>query len=198
MDPTEVFHAVKPVFETLRDTSHLEVEVRLGRHNGKFFDTNIGKDTFDIILSALETYDGWEETGEENTEVFSKGDIRMIINEDHDSQEVHRKIKFNKIDLHLKDRPLDARVSFAQEVPIVDFDTDTEMDCVRVRHRKMFVRKNLRIDCTTVQGGDVDPDSEDAMTYQVEMEIVDPKMVSNDNELFNILYKLQDILDTIK
>jgi hypothetical protein len=198
MDAHAVFHAVKPVFESLKDRPYLEVEVRLGRHNGKFFDTNLGKETFDRIVDALKRYDGWEETASEDTEVFIKGDIRMVLNEEQDSQEVHRKVKINKIDLNLKDRPLDARVAFAQEIPAPDFDTDTEMDSVRVRHRDMFLRKNLRIDCTTVQGGEVDPDAEDDTVFQVEMEIVDPTKVNDDNDLFNILYKLQDILDTIK
>lgn len=198
MDAHAVFHAVKPVFESLKDKPYLEVEVRLGRHNGKFFDTNLGKETFDRIVDALKRYDGWEETASEDTEVFIKGDIRMVLNEERDSQEVHRKVKINKIDLNLKDRPLDARVAFAQEIPVLDFDTDTEMDGVRVRHRDMFLRKNLRIDCTTVQGGEVDPDAEDDTMFQVEMEIIDPTKVNGDNDLFNILYKLQDILDTIK
>jgi hypothetical protein len=198
MDAHAIFHAVKPVFESLKDKPHLEVEVRLGRHNGKFFDTNLGKETFDCITDALKRYDGWEETVSENTEVFVKGDIRMVLNEEKKELEVHRKVKFDKIDLTLKDRPLDARVAFAQEIPITDFDTDTEMDGVRVRERNSFVRKNLRIDCTSVQGGEVDPDSEDATMFQVEMEIIDPTKVNDDNDLFNILYKLQDILDTIK
>ena len=198
MDAHAVFHAVKPVFESLKDKPYLEVEIRLGRHNGKFFDTNLGKETFDRIVDALKCYDGWEETGSEDTEVFIKGDIRMVLNEERDSQEVHRKVKMNKIDLNLKDRPLDARVAFAQEIPVPDFDTDTEMDGVRIRHRNMFLRKNLRIDCTTVQGGEVDPDSEDDTMFQVEMEIIDPTKVNDDNDMFNILYKLQDILDTIK
>jgi hypothetical protein len=198
MDAHAVFHAVKPVFESLKGKPYLEVEVRLGRHNGKFFDTNLGKETFDRIVDALKRYDGWEETASEDTEVFIKGDIRMVLNDERDSQEVHRKVKINKIDLNLKDRPLDARVAFAQEIPVLDFDTDTEMDGVRVRHRDMFLRKNLRIDCTTVQGGEVDPDAEDDTMFQVEMEIIDPTKVNGDNDLFNILYKLQDILDTIK
>ena len=198
MDAHAIFHAVKPVFEYHKNTPHLEVEVRLGRHNGKFFDTNLGKQAFDTIVTSLKKYDGWENTAVEDTEVFTKGDIRMILNEEQCSQEVHRKIKVDKIDLRLKDRPLDARVGFAREEPIEDFDTETEMDGVRVRHREMFTRKNLRIDCTAVQGDDVDPDAEEVTRYQVEMEIIDVTKVNSDDDLFNILYKLQDILDTIK
>ena len=198
MDAHAIFHAVKPKFDALKSKPHLEVEVRLGRHNGSFFDTNLGKETFDKVMTAMNAYTEWEDTTVEDTEVFMKGDIRMVLNDEQCSQEVHRKIKVDKLDISLKDRPLDVRVSFAQEIPVVDFDTDTEMDGVRMRHRASFVRKNLRIDCTVVQGGEVDPDAEEDTSYQVEMEIIDVSDVKSDNDLFNILYKLQDILDTIK
>jgi hypothetical protein len=198
MDAYAIFHAVKPRFEVWKDITNLEVEVRLGRHNGSFFDTNLGKETFERVLASLKAYTGWDETGAEDTEVFTKGDIRMILNEEQCSSEVHQKIKLEKIDIRLKDRPLDARVSFAKEDPIQEFDPDTEMDGVRTRHRECFLRKNLRIDCTVVQGGEVDPDAEDDVSYQVEMEIIKVSEVKTDNDLFNILYKLQDILDTIK
>ena len=198
MDPTGIFQLVKPAFDNHKSKSHLEVEVRLGRHNGKFFDTNLGQDTFSRILEALNKYDGWEDVATEDTEVFIKDRLRMVLNESTDNQDIHEKVRVENIDLHLKDRPLDARVSFSQEIPVEDFDTDTEMDSVRIKHRDSFLRKNLRIDCTTVQGGSVDPDSEEEVQYQVEMEIVDPIKVKTDNDLFNILYKLQDILDTIK
>jgi hypothetical protein len=75
---------------------------------------------------------------------------------------------------------------------------DDEWEQCRCRKRKSFVRKNLRIDCTVVTGGVVDPDAEDDTEYQVEMEIVDVTKVGDRDTAFNIFYKLQDILATIK
>jgi hypothetical protein len=198
MDHAAVFDAILPLFRKHVSLPNLEMEIRLGRRNGNYFDTNVGKDTYETVMTALKKYTGWESTTSENTEVFLKGDIRMIINEGQDIQSVHRKVSVEKADLVLKDRPLDARVSFAQEIPVPDFDTDSEMEGVRGRERHSFVRKNLRIDCTVVNCGDADPDSEEETSYQVEMEIVDVNDVANDTELFNIVYKLQDILDVIK
>ena len=54
---------------------------------------------------------------------------------------------------------------------------------------------------TCVTGDVEDMDMEDPNSYQVELEIINPKLVENDNCLFNILHKVKDlfnILDTSK
>lgn len=198
MDPYDIFHAVKPLFDAHKDKPYVEFELRLGRHNGKAFDTDVGKSTFDAIVKALQAYPEWEEVGNTNTEVYTSGNIRMVVNEEADTQEVHSKTRLDKIDLHIKDSPFDARFSVALETPMPDFDTDIEMEYVRIRSRTSFIRKNLSIDCTVIKGEDPDPDAEDDTKYQIEMEIIDPTQVHTNDDLFNILYKLQDILDTIK
>ena len=43
-------------------------------------------------------------------------------------------------------------------------------------------------------GGAFDPDSEDEAVYQVELEIVDPSKVESVDELYNICWKVEDIL----
>jgi predicted acylesterase/phospholipase RssA len=58
-----------------------------------------------------------------------------------------------------------------------------------------FVRKNLSIDMTIVSGNPSDLDSEEENTYQIEFEIVDPQKVSDTNTLYNIVYKVNDVLD---
>jgi hypothetical protein len=46
----------------------------------------------------------------------------------------------------------------------------------------------------TVSSGDsVDMDSEDASSYQIELEIVKPSDVGSYNDLFNILHKVNDL-----
>ena len=67
------------------------------------------------------------------------------------------------------------------------------MDRKRSKYRHSFVRKNLSIDMTVSSGDNADMDSEDASSYQIELEIVKPSDVNSYNELFNILYKISDI-----
>ena len=46
----------------------------------------------------------------------------------------------------------------------------------------------------TISSGDSeDMDNEDPTSYQVEFEIVKPSDVSTRNELFNIMYKINDV-----
>ena len=44
-----------PVFEEHKEEEHIEVEMRLGKHNGSFFDTNVGKDTFERLEAVSNT-----------------------------------------------------------------------------------------------------------------------------------------------
>ena len=57
----------------------------------------------------------------------------------------------------------------------------------KTKRRMSFIRKNLSIDMTVVEGDVEDLDTEDPNSYQVELEIIDPSLVKDDNELFNIL-----------
>tara|TARA_B110000285_G_scaffold220080_1_gene271453 strand:- start:3216 stop:3821 length:606 start_codon:yes stop_codon:yes gene_type:complete len=196
----QVFHAIEPVFERYKNSDHVECEVRLGRFTGNRFDANIGKTHWTTIVKCLEAYKDWESKSETGTEVYYKNSIRLVVNEDTEEQELYEKKRIQNVELKLKGRPLDARFSVSTETPI-DPETcqgDDEWDEVRCRQRKSFIRKNLRIDCTVVNGGAVDPDAEDDTEYQVEMEILDPKKVGDRDTAFNIFYKLQDILNTIK
>ena len=50
---------------------------------------------------------------------------------------------------------------------------------------------------TVVTGDPGDLDCEDEAEYQVEFEIIDPTKVKNDVELYNIVYKIFDVLKII-
>jgi len=63
----------------------------------------------------------------------------------------------------------------------------------RTKTRHSFIRKNLSIDMTISSGDNVDMDSEEECSYQIEFEIIDPKNVSNLNDFFNTVYKVNDL-----
>jgi len=69
-----------------KNTPNVEMEIRLGKSNGSFFDTNIGAANFDKIINALEQFDGWEEKKNETTEVFyyNESKKRLTWHEDAD------------------------------------------------------------------------------------------------------------------
>ena len=59
MDVRKLCDDFYPEFEKIRNEDHVEVEIRLGKFNGTFFDTNLGRDTHVKILKvSVNTTDG--------------------------------------------------------------------------------------------------------------------------------------------
>jgi hypothetical protein len=190
MDTKSITEKIKDVFETHKNEEHIEVEIRLGKHNGSLFDTNVGKETFERVLKGLKKYNGWESTKTTTTDVFydDTNGIRISSDEDTGEQVMIQKIKVVKEDF--KSEPLDVRFSISREIPT---HGSYDMDRKRSKHRHSFIRKNLSIDMTISSGDSVDMDSEDASSYQIELEIVKPSDVGSYNDLFNILHKVNDL-----
>ena len=53
MNIESVYKKVNKVFDENQSDPLTEVEMRLGKFNGKMFDTNVGKDTFDRVYLSL-------------------------------------------------------------------------------------------------------------------------------------------------
>jgi hypothetical protein len=180
-----------PVFEEHKEEEHIEVEMRLGKHNGSFFDTNVGKDTFERVLEGLRKYDGWEKTETSELDVYynDANNIRLSVNKDTgDNGSMIQKINVLKEDFN--GSPLDMRFSVSREIPTWG---EYEMDRVRTKTRHSFIRKNLSIDMTISSGDNVDMDSEEECSYQIEFEIVKPQDVGTRDEFFNIVHKVNDL-----
>jgi len=190
MDTKSITEKIKDVFEAHKNEEHIEVEIRLGKHNGSLFDTNVGKETFDRVMKGLKKYNGWESTKTTTTDVFydDTNGIRISSDEDTGEQVMIQKIKVVKEDF--KSEPLDVRFSISREIPT---HGSYDMDRKRSKLRHSFIRKNLSIDMTVSSGDNADMDSEDASSYQIELEIVKPSDVGSYNDLFNILHKVNDL-----
>jgi hypothetical protein len=190
-DIKTIVEKLLPVFETHREEEHIEVEMRLGKHNGSFFDTNVGKDTFERVMEGLRKYDGWEKTEMSELDVYynDANNIRLSVNKDTgENGNMIQKINVLKEDFN--GTPLDMRFSVSREIPTWG---EYEMDRVRTKTRHSFVRKNLSIDMTISSGDNADMDSEEECSYQIEFEIVDPTKVSTRDEFFNIIHKVNDL-----
>ena len=190
MDIKTITEKVAALFEAHKNEEHIEVEIRLGKHNGSLFDTNVGKETFERVLKGLRKYDGWEETKTTSTDVFYDDTNGIRITSDEDTGEQNMIQKINVVKEDFKFEPLDVRFSISREIPT---HGSYDMDRKRSKYRHSFVRKNLSIDMTVSSGDNADMDSEDASSYQIELEIVKPSDVNSYNELFNILHKISDI-----
>lgn len=186
----DIIDKVLPVFEAHKQEDDIEVEIRLGKHNGSLFDTNVGKDVWKRVLAGLKKYDGWESVKMTTSDVYynDTNNIRITCDEDSGEQMMIQKISFFKEDF--KRDPLDVRFCVAREIPT---SGEYEMDRKRTKTRHSFVRKNLSIDMTISSGDNADMDSEEEATYQIELEIVKPSDVDSIYKFQNILQKIDDL-----
>jgi|TARA_B100001559_G_scaffold250660_2_gene214163 hypothetical protein len=201
MNTEIIVKKIETAFENNKNDPEIEVEIRLGKFNGKMFDTNVGKEVFDRIFRGLSQYQGWENKKETNSEVFyrDRDSIRMTIDEDTGDQAIIQKRSMFKEDFKkIKGAPYDIRFSICKEVAQPDDMELNDMDRKRFKKRISFIRKNLSIDMTISTGDSEDMDNEDPTSYQVEFEIVKPEDVSSRNELFNIIYKINDVFKLLE
>jgi len=177
---------VLPIFEAHKGQGDIEVEIRLGKHNGSLFDTNVGKDTWKRVLQGLKKYDGWESVKMTTADVYynDANNVRITCDEESGEQIMIQKISVIKEDF--KRDPLDVRFCVAREIPT---SGEYEMDRKRSKTRHSFVRKNLSIDMTISSGDNVDMDSEE--------EIVKPSDVDSIYKFQNILQKIDDLCKLI-
>ena len=185
---------VLAIFEAHKNEGDIEVEIRLGKHNGSLFDTNVGKDVWKNVLKGLKKYDGWESTKTTTSDVYYSdvNNVRITCDEDTGEQTMIQKIAVVKEDF--KREPLDVRFCVAREIPT---SGEYEMDRKRTKTRHSFVRKNLSIDITISSGDNADMDSEEEASYQIELEIVKPSDVDSIYKFQNILQKIDDLCKLI-
>lgn len=189
-DVETIVKKLLPIFNSFKDEENIEVEMRLGKHNGAFFDTNIGKETFERVLGGLRQYIPWENVKTTTCDIFynDKNGIRITSNHDTGEQTMIQKINVIKEDF--MGTPTDIRFSVSREIPTWG---EYEMDRKRTKTRTSFVRKNLSIDMTISSGDNADMDSEEECSYQIEFEIVKPQDVTTRDEFFNIVHKINDL-----
>ena len=190
LDIETITDKVLPVFDTHKDEENIEIELRLGKYNGSFFDTNVGKETFERVLDGLRRYTGWENVKTSVSDIFYSDKDGVRITSDHETGEQTMIQKINVIKDDFTGTPLDMRFSISREIPTWG---EYEMDRKRTKTRHSFIRKNLSIDMTISSGDNVDMDSEEECSYQIEFEIIKPGDVPCRDELFNIIHKVNDL-----
>ena len=203
MEVQKVCDKIYPLVLKHKNEPHIELEMRLGKFNGKMFDTNVGKLTFDKVMAGLQKYMGGGKIIGTEHEVFynESSGVRISIDEATGTEVIVRKERVKIEDFKkMKKTPYDVRFSISKEIPL-PVDTDRDMDKKKTKKRISFIRKNLSIDMTICISDSCDMDSEDPMVYQIEFEIIDPTRIESRDEMFNIIHKISDVfklLDTNK
>ena len=177
--------------------SNVEIEFRLGKKNGNYFDTNVGKEVFDKIYRRLLKYPEWESVKQQRAVVYHgmrKG-LRIVYDEDTDVQTVISKYNVANKDIVLQNEPFDARVSVSIENPATYDNEKDRFPIVKKRERTSFLRKGLSIDMSIVENED--KDSENPLVYRIEFEIVTPIGELTDVQFANHYQKIFDVLKLV-
>jgi hypothetical protein len=169
------------MIEDYKDTEGVEFEFRLGRMNGRKFDSNIGKDYFEKIAGVLTTKSSWNEQHMLHTTEYSKNksNVRQILDEKTDTEIFIEKKRIKDITYTVDGLPLDFRFSVSQEIPLKNQEPMDECDYVREKKRTSRHYKNWKYETTQVEGGEMDLDEESATRYEVELEVKDPTTIKN-------------------
>ena len=193
----DVFAKWEKVIETHRNKENIEIEMRFGRQSGKSFDTNVGEAAFTKVLKALHTYKEWEMTNHDvKTVYYFASSKRLSVDEESDEQIGQVKTRVTVDDVSLQGHPLDVRLGISTEVPW-EYDGEETSTEQKTKERWSFVRKNLSIDMTIIKGTPDDKDSDEDVSYQIELEILRPAEIQNKIELYNLLYKVFDVLKCV-
>lgn len=185
----EVYKFILPHIEK----NNVEIEFRLGKKNGSYFDTNVGKERFEKLYRRLLKYPGWESVKKQSACVFygRRKNLRVVYDEVTEEQTCVCKYNVENKDFILKES-LDVRVSVSIENPAT-YDSEKDQFILEVkRDRTSFIRKGLSIDLSIVENED--KDSEEKLVYRVELEIVEDLKQLDMTKITNHFQKVFDIM----
>lgn len=197
MDVQAIVDATYDMFEQYKGVQNVEVEMRLGRKNGAYFDTNVGAETFNRLMEGLRLYDGWESQRASTTDVYYNDQygVRISVNGETGQQLMVHKVSAIKKDFARAGAPFDLRFAISTETPVLG---QYEMNRKKIKQRVSFVRKGLSIDMTISRGDASDPDAEEDVSYQVELEITNPSSVDCVEQFYNHVWKVNDLLKILQ
>ena len=208
MEAHPIYDKWAPIINMHKNTPGTEIEIRFGRAGRGGFDTNVGQQTFKKVLGALERYTEWETKKHTKSTVYyfeepgtetrpdRRSYKRLTVDDETDEQVGHIKKRVKVDDFVLDGKPLDVRLGVSTEEPF-EYDGEETSTEQKAKERWSFVRKNLSIDLSIIKGNPDDPDSDEDTTYQIELEIIKPELVNDQDTMYNLLYKIFDLLKCV-
>lgn len=191
---------IQTLLDKYKNEEDIELEMRLGKINRDYFDSNIGKTDFTKIQTALRACSDWEQVTQKNSTVYYKTNDKLRVHIDTVTNEITADIKnrLHNHDVLMSGEPFDVRISLSTEKKVHYEVNDSDvMDFVRVKTRESFIRKNLSIDLTIVSGDPDDIDVEETERYEVEFEVIDVKSIRTYEQLYNMVYKIKCVLNIL-
>jgi hypothetical protein len=189
----EMFAQFSPIVSNFLKSPNHEIEFRLGKMSRGKFDTNVGVTAYENVIRGLGAFNGWESVKRSNETIYYGTNGRRAVCDDN-TDDIVRCIKNRVHVVDFKMEPFDVRLGISTEIPYEPTEDEEEFEKTKVRIRHSFIRKNLSIDVSMITGTPDDMDEEQSTVYQIEMEIIKPEDVKSEQELYNIIYKISDVM----
>lgn len=186
----------EPVYKALeiyKNVPNIEIEGRLGiyDHDLKSFDTNIGEEYYNNILSLLESCNKWETKNDIHITDFFSDKLRLSIDNKTAKQFCVEKKKLEQFTFVNENAPLDFRISISKEDPVrvEKFPTKNRNSMKqREKKRKNFKMDNYNYDITKIFNKNSKNDIEEYYEYEVE----NIKNINSKHTIDSIILKLLD------
>lgn len=189
---SDYYHQLEPAIKTLeglikkyKNVKNVEIEIKLGRIDGKFI-AGIHSETFyDKIKTALDSYTGWDSYNQDDTVDYIKDSYRKTGNN------IIHKERLESINFNFKGTPYDFRICVSTETP--SKLNSFKHSLVRRKNRISYVYKEYKLDLTKVE-----EESSDEIVENEEFEVELIKLNSNTSDIYrahSALLKIRDIIN---
>lgn len=177
----------------------VELEVRLGRCNGRNFDASVSQRTFAMLSESFQQYTKWDAVNNETSSVayFETRDDSLRAVTDAAGTRYISKQRVCISDFYVENGAYDFRIAASLEIAVNDRPSIESSTRRVTRDRVSYSLGNWRYDLTivTTESNDV--------TYQVEIELIDPVAVQCSNKDATALAtelgaRLRDVLNVLE
>ena len=186
------------LLDKYKNYSDIEIEIRLGYIQEKYFDSNITNEYYKKINDTLNSFEDWSYNDNKTTTDYYDGNLRLSIDMEG-NRSAMKKVRLVDIDIVYDSGPFDIRISVSQETPIDPNDVNNnnlKTSRNKTRITRMYDRWKFDLSEVTTENNNLKKKS-----YEFEIEIDNPfdtlKKYNNDSVYVahSTLLKLRQVIN---
>jgi hypothetical protein len=186
------------LLDKYKNYSDIEIEIRLGYIQEKYFDSNITNEYYKKINDTLNSFEDWSYNDNKTTTDYYDGNLRLSIDMEG-NRSAMKKVRLVDIDIVYDSGPFDIRISVSQETPIDPNDVNNnnlKTSRNKTRITRMYDKWKFDLSEVTTENNNLKKKS-----YEFEIEIDNPfdtlKKYNNDSVYVahSTLLKLRQVIN---
>tara|TARA_Y100000389_G_C17434520_1_gene504670 strand:+ start:117 stop:818 length:702 start_codon:yes stop_codon:yes gene_type:complete len=186
------------LLDKYKNYSNIEIEIRLGYIQEKYFDSNITNEYYKKINNTLNSFEDWSYNDNKTTTDYYDGNLRLSIDMEG-NRSAMKKVRLTDIDIVYDSGPFDIRISVSQETPIDPNDVNNNnLKTSRNKTRITRIYDKWKFDLSEVT---TENNNLKKKSYEFEIEIDNPfdtlKKYNNDSVYVahSTLLKLRQVIN---